>query len=257
MQRSALPASLLSVTACALSAPSPHHDPPPPQTAGQPEPLALDDQRKPLLQLHQCCVEERVVEEEGDGADCVVRWVGAWVGGGLMGGSTDKYAQASSAATKCGHGCVARGAGCRRWLSPARTCRCCRPCPLQAAWPQRLPASPLQARDACVHPGGSAAGDGAGGAAGGESHRGCLAARCGDLLSGSTHPSQPPLGVHRSSHGCSRCRPPFTDVCSPPIPVCPPPPPAVPRLRGARRRRRVRVLGRGAVQQLPGGAGGV
>lgn len=40
-------------------APPPGHPP-----AGQPEPLALDDGRKPLTLLHQCCVEQRVVDEE-------------------------------------------------------------------------------------------------------------------------------------------------------------------------------------------------
>ena len=42
--------------------------------AGQAEPLALDAAGKPLALLHQCCVEQRAVGE--DGADSVVRCVG-------------------------------------------------------------------------------------------------------------------------------------------------------------------------------------
>lgn len=42
-----------------------------PHTAGQPEPLAMDEAKKPLTLLHQCCVEQRVVGEEGE--DAVVR----------------------------------------------------------------------------------------------------------------------------------------------------------------------------------------
>jgi hypothetical protein len=38
---------------------------------GQPEPLALDEARKPLALLHQCCVEQRLAAD--DGSDCVVR----------------------------------------------------------------------------------------------------------------------------------------------------------------------------------------
>ncbi len=43
--------------------------------AGEPEPLALDADRKAVTLLHQCCVEERVVDAEG--VDSVVRWVAA------------------------------------------------------------------------------------------------------------------------------------------------------------------------------------
>lgn len=42
-------------------------------STGQPEPLALDERGKPLHVLHQCCVEQRQVDDEG--VDSVVRHV--------------------------------------------------------------------------------------------------------------------------------------------------------------------------------------
>lgn len=51
----------------------PLHPPLPSSPAGQAEPLALDAAGKPLTLLHQCCVEQRAVGE--DGADSVVRCV--------------------------------------------------------------------------------------------------------------------------------------------------------------------------------------
>lgn len=51
--------------------------------AGQPEPLSLDAQRKPITLLQQCCVEQRVAGD--DDSDCVVRWAVDAAAGGRVG----------------------------------------------------------------------------------------------------------------------------------------------------------------------------